>query len=475
VAINSLLKHRQHQQKQLGDLAPRFSAAIESGPRGNDLFYQSFPFRRSVPAIIISGGMLAVFSVPLFSIGGSLTTGTDELFSFVSMAFSLFWMLGWSVGVALLLLVFLTLLLGRETLHVTADTLTLRIGIPGLGLGLAYPRELIRHFRRADHDSEAGTRKGIEEETKTGTNTGSNPGRNTGGNTGREWRGEHLLFDFAGQQVAFGSSVAGQRGAALLSQLQALIPEQGSPLPKSLELAAREPASEPASAPDAAPASRQIQSEATRISWRSPSALALIAANLVPLAGVFIADWNVGDLMLLFRAESAVIGVYNLLKMAKVAGWPILFLGPFFVGHYGGFMVGHLLFIYTLFVNGMSDSVDIPLSGVVQDFVVLAPALLAFVISHGVSYVQNFLGRREYLGRDANTQMGQPYKRIIIMHVTIIFGGFLVMALGSVLPALLLLVALKLGADLYAHLHEHRYSGSAAAGSGTTETEKAKG
>ncbi|CAN0502953.1 unnamed protein product, partial [Discosporangium mesarthrocarpum] len=119
-------------------------------------------------------------------------------------------------------------------------------------------------------------------------------------------------------------------------------------------------------------------------------------------------------------------------------------------------MVGHLLFIYTLFVNGLDGGTDIPLQLVLQDFVIMAPALLAFVISHGVSYAQNFLGRKEYLGRDANTQMGEPYKRIIIMHVTIIFGGFLVMALGSALPALLLLIALKLGADLYAHLNEHR-------------------
>jgi hypothetical protein len=49
--------------------------------------------------------------------------------------------------------------------------------------------------------------------------------------------------------------------------------------------------------------------------------------------------------------------------------------------------------------------------------------------------------------------MGQPYRRII-MHVTIIFGGFLVMAFSFVLPALLLLIALKVGADLKGHIAE---------------------
>ena len=51
--------------------------------------------------------------------------------------------------------------------------------------------------------------------------------------------------------------------------------------------------------------------------------------------------------------------------------------------------------------------------------------------------------------------MGQPYKRIIVMHITIILGGFMVAALDSTLPALLLLVVLKLAVDLHSHLKEH--------------------
>lgn len=429
MAINDLRKRRLQQLQKLGDLAPRFSPAIELGARGDDLYFHVFRFKQSLPVIIITGGMLAAFSIPLFSIGASLTGGGDELFSFVSMVFSLFWMLGWSVGVVFMGLVFLVLLLGRETLHVTQDSLILRLGLPGFGFGLAYPRTLIRSFREA----EAGADKGSQ------------------------WRGEHLHFDFAGNPVAFGCNVGGQQAAELLARLKELFPDQASPLPELSGPDQEQPAD--LTADDESPSVSKAAIKAQvlpAVVWYSPSALALIAANLVPLFGIVIAGWNVGDLMLLFWAESAVIGVYNLLKMARVAGWTIVFLGPFFVGHYGGFMVVHLLFVYTLFINGLDGGTDIPLPVVLQDFVIMAPALLAFVISHGVSYAQNFLGRKEYLGRDANTQMGEPYKRIIIMHVTIIFGGFLVMALGSALPALLLLIAMKLGADLYAHLNEHR-------------------
>ena len=159
--------------------------------------------------------------------------------------------------------------------------------------------------------------------------------------------------------------------------------------------------------------------------------------------------------MLLFWAESGVIGFYTLCKMGKIGSWTVLFYGPFFVGHYGGFMVGHLLFIYGLFGSEFASNSDIPTSEVLQDFVRLAPALVALFISHGISYSKNFLGRREYRGKEISQQMGQPYRRIIIMHVTIIFGGFLVLAFGSPLPALLLLILLKLIADLRSHLAEH--------------------
>jgi hypothetical protein len=52
--------------------------------------------------------------------------------------------------------------------------------------------------------------------------------------------------------------------------------------------------------------------------------------------------------------------------------------------------------------------------------------------------------------------MAEPYKRIIVMHVTIIFGGWLILLLKSPVPALILLIALKTAVDLRAHRHEHR-------------------
>ena len=51
--------------------------------------------------------------------------------------------------------------------------------------------------------------------------------------------------------------------------------------------------------------------------------------------------------------------------------------------------------------------------------------------------------------------MSDPYKRIFVMHLTVIFGGFIVLLLETPLAALLLLILLKIYADARAHRHQH--------------------
>jgi hypothetical protein len=61
--------------------------------------------------------------------------------------FSLFWMLGWSVGVGVLALTFLGMTFGREILRIRDNRLILRIGIPGIGFGASYHADMLRQFR----------------------------------------------------------------------------------------------------------------------------------------------------------------------------------------------------------------------------------------------------------------------------------------------------------------------------------------
>ncbi|HUR26148.1 MAG TPA: DUF6498-containing protein [Candidatus Thermoplasmatota archaeon] len=180
----------------------------------------------------------------------------------------------------------------------------------------------------------------------------------------------------------------------------------------------------------------------------------LLAANLVPLLGVLLFGWDLGLVMLLYWAESAVILAFSLAKLAITAGWGALFLIPFFVVHAGLFMVVHLVFLVVLFVRE-------PEAGWLSLARDLAIALAAFAISHGYSFWANFRqGGESFKGH--GDVMGAFYKRIVVMHLTIIFGAFLTFSLGSPVWAVVLLVALKTAVDAGAHLLERRRHSKAA-------------
>jgi hypothetical protein len=79
--------------------------------------------------------------------------------------------------------------------------------------------------------------------------------------------------------------------------------------------------------------------------------ITLVAANLLPLWGVCFLKWDAFYIILLYWSENLAIGFYNILKIvAAKAKHPAehifkLFLVPFFVVHYGGFMAVHGLFV----------------------------------------------------------------------------------------------------------------------------------
>ena len=83
----------------------------------------------------------------------------------------------------------------------------------------------------------------------------------------------------------------------------------------------------------------------------------------------------------------------------------------------------------------------------------------AWITSHGASFFLNYLGRGEYLTATPGGQMGRVYGRVVVLHLTIIFGSFVVAFLGSPIGALLVLVVLKTAFDLGLHLRERRTSG----------------
>jgi Family of unknown function (DUF6498) len=190
----------------------------------------------------------------------------------------------------------------------------------------------------------------------------------------------------------------------------------------------------------------------------------LVAANILPLIGVLFWGWDVFPLLLVFWMENVVIGVLNVLKMlfadpADVALWAgKLFMVPFFCVHYGMFTAVHGVFVLGLFGGkGFQPSGFSPLESAARaasEYGLWLPiAVLAG--SHLFSFVWNYFYRGEFRRASLAQLMMKPYGRIIVLHVTLLLGGFGAMALGSPLWALLLLIALKIGLDLKAHVKEH--------------------
>jgi len=189
----------------------------------------------------------------------------------------------------------------------------------------------------------------------------------------------------------------------------------------------------------------------------SLSVLVLIAVNLLPLGAVLFYGMTVFAVMVLFWAENVIIGILNVVKMLtlfKLRGdVGALVLALFFSFHYGIFTIVHGVFVFTLF--GTDEFTTSSLSTIETGFGVFAIPLIALTASHTLSFLFNYIWQKEYTVVTANELMMQPYGRVIALHVTIVFGGFVIMALGEPVYALVLLILIKIGVDVAAHRHEH--------------------
>jgi len=125
--------------------------------------------------------------------------------------------------------------------------------------------------------------------------------------------------------------------------------------------------------------------------------------------------------------------------------------------HYGMFWVVHGVFVIVFF-GPLGDRFFTDSSGSPGDFEPrgVAIAAVALFLSHGVSFVVNFLGEQEHLNVSPDKQMMEPYSRVVVLHATILGGGFLAAYLGTPVASLVLVIMLKMVLDLRAHLNEHR-------------------
>lgn len=225
----------------------------------------------------------------------------------------------------------------------------------------------------------------------------------------------------------------------------------------------------------------------------SRPAIALVAANAVPLAGVLFFGWSLWTILVIYWLENGIIGFWNLPRIVLARGsGPATGLFPmpaysrigaaiFFLFHYGIFWFVHGVFVFALpAFAGLAQPATTggPLPGVIIgpqgpgfgpfdspvaaagpfgsiDGTSVAIAGLALFLSHGYSFFASYLAGREYLRASPAGQMGAPYGRVVILHMTILLGAFGIAFLGAPIAALAVFVVLKTAFDLGLQLRAH--------------------
>ncbi len=203
----------------------------------------------------------------------------------------------------------------------------------------------------------------------------------------------------------------------------------------------------------------------------TPTGWLLVLANLFPVYGYFYLQWDLTNLIILYWMENVVIWFYNIVKMTIVSFTHFstfkdragsVFSTVFFALHFGMFTYAHgsalaaaLNYVEELHIKSIPELIQINLVG----FAVL-------MLSHGFSFIYNFLINGEHKTAQLADLMFRPYSRIGPIHITVIFYGVGMGFLGAMtdqnaltyssLLSGLLLILLKTLSDLNLHAAEHR-------------------
>lgn len=185
------------------------------------------------------------------------------------------------------------------------------------------------------------------------------------------------------------------------------------------------------------------------------SDLMIVAFNLAPLAGVWLFGWQSFELIFLYWMENVVIGAFIVLRMVArpyrhvLEAVAPLFFAPFFFFHYGMFCYVHGLFVVSMFGDANASSGDLASQALA---IVAEPGMTAALLSLVALQVYDWLRdtAERGLGSDGvKDLMTSPYRRIVVLHLVIIGGGFALTALGDPRIGLVALVLVKTVSDLF--------------------------
>lgn len=174
------------------------------------------------------------------------------------------------------------------------------------------------------------------------------------------------------------------------------------------------------------------------------SDILLIAANLIPLWGVWFMGWDAKMMFVVYCLESVIVGLYNLLQMWLVTlvkkkdvykknGTSNMLSGYFFMlfflFHYGVFIFVQLkIFLSVLSLKGLTDNVfmflfHLPLY--LPNYALWV--LLYFTVTYGLVILKDFVYTGVYKTIEMSTLFFAPYGRIFVQQFVVIIGSFVLM------------------------------------------------
>lgn len=177
---------------------------------------------------------------------------------------------------------------------------------------------------------------------------------------------------------------------------------------------------------------------------RRPPILLVLLLNLIPVAGVLWLGWSPLQLLLLYWLENVVVGVVN---FAKLRGYerhghspPSPFrLSSFFAMHYGLFTLVHGIFAVVIGTVLVPASVTATTG---HDWLSFWGAVLALSVIHLGDYLR-WNETQGWTRASADAQMFAPYGRILVMHLTILGGAFILIQFQAPVAYIALLAVLK--------------------------------
>jgi len=192
----------------------------------------------------------------------------------------------------------------------------------------------------------------------------------------------------------------------------------------------------------------------------SQSDYLLIAANLIPVYGVWFLDWSAKEVFVVYCFETIIIGFFTLLKMGvtgvikKKDDWqnpgggttkqPALFFMLFFLVHYGMFVAIQMGMFFAVSGIGKDNGIGffnffskLPLLMSNETYIMLG----GFMVSYAFRNITEYILSGEYRTASLSYLMFQPYGRIFVQQLTVILGSmFLGFGAGKIFILIFALV-----------------------------------